>query len=409
MSRIEDEVKDIRGERDELTPVRLLMLALASAVVTANAYYIHPIIARVAADFDISAAAIGAVPALNQMALALGIFLLLPLGDQVSNKRLVTVLVTCQFLSIAIMAFSQSYILFVVGSTILGFFTIAPYLLPAYASKRVAPERLGLVTATLTTGVIGGILVARAGSGIIAEHFGWRAVYFVATVLMLIVSLVLPLIMDEREDRPEGGRQKYSRLVLSVIPLIRRHPEILVSGTIQGLSFGSFMAVWMGLGLHLTSEQMGYGVDVVGYLAAFSVIGLLSTPHLGAYADRIGARRARLLYGSMQLASTVLFLLFGYNLWLLMVPIALTNVFGPSIDVAGRMTVLSQAPDIRTRLMTVYIVLMFIGGGIGSWGGTAAYGIAGWLGSAGLAVTMIAGVLALSWFAWKRFPDPARD
>ena len=377
------------------------MLALASAVVTANAYYIHPIIARVAADFDIGAAEIGAVPALNQIALAVGILLLLPLGDQVSNKRLVTILVTCQFLAMAFMAFSQNYLLFVAGSTILGFFTIAPYLLPAYASKRVPPEQLGAATAMLTTGVIGGVVMARAGSGIIAEHFGWRTVYYVATLLMLVVALVLPLLMDEREKQNEESRQPYARLVLSVLPIIRGFPEILVSGTIQGLSFGSFMAIWMGLGLHLTSDDMGYGVDVVGYLAAFSIIGLLTTPRLGSYADRIGARRARVYFSSIQLASTVLFAVLGYNLWLLLLPIALTNMFGPSIDVTGRMTVLSQTPEIRTRLMTVYIVLMFIGGGIGSWGGTAAYDIAGWAGSAALGVAMMFGVVALSFLALR--------
>ncbi|HSM54216.1 MAG TPA: MFS transporter, partial [Erythrobacter sp.] len=54
-------------------------LAATTAVVTANAYYIHPIIGEVARTFGVDHAAIGIVPALNQVALALGIFLLLPL------------------------------------------------------------------------------------------------------------------------------------------------------------------------------------------------------------------------------------------------------------------------------------------------------------------------------------------
>ena len=62
------------GRRD------LILLTLAGAVVTANAYYIHPIIALVAKDFGVSPSEIGLVPALNQIALALGILLLLPLG-----------------------------------------------------------------------------------------------------------------------------------------------------------------------------------------------------------------------------------------------------------------------------------------------------------------------------------------
>ncbi|MEL7135123.1 MAG: MFS transporter, partial [Pseudomonadota bacterium] len=71
-----------------LTRQQIWILTLASAVVTANAYYIHPIVARVAEDFEVSSSQIGLVPAFNQIALAVGIFLLLPLGDRFSNRVL---------------------------------------------------------------------------------------------------------------------------------------------------------------------------------------------------------------------------------------------------------------------------------------------------------------------------------
>ncbi|MEO0963238.1 MAG: MFS transporter, partial [Pseudomonadota bacterium] len=352
-----------------LSRSRLYLLALASAVVTANAYYVHPIIAVVAEDFGVSASIIGAVPAFNQIALALGIFFLLPLGDRVSNKRLTSIFVAAQFLAISGMAFAQDFELFVAGSTILGFFTIAPYLLPAYVSRRVAPDELGYATAILTTGIIAGILVARAGGGVLAEQFGWRSVYYAAAGLMFLVSILLPFIMEPR-DRETAPGQSYAQLILSIFPIIGRHPTILLSGVIQALSFGIFLAVWMGLGLHLTSPQMGYGVDVVGYLAVFSAISLVTTARLGKWADRVGATKARFVLAIGQLAAVVTLPFFGHSLWLLMIPIILMNLVGPAIDVSGRMTFLSLDPEIRTRLMTIYIVIMFAGGGIFSWAGT---------------------------------------
>ncbi|MEL6413741.1 MAG: MFS transporter, partial [Pseudomonadota bacterium] len=175
-------------------------MTLASAVVTANAYYIHPIIAWVAEDFQVSSSTIGLVPALNQLALALGIFLLLPLGDRYSNRTLTAIFVAGQFVAIAVMTFASDFRLFLIGSTVLGFVTIAPYLLPTYASKRVDPSELGKVTAILTTGIIAGILSARAGAGVIAEYFGWRTVYYIATGLMFLVAVILPFSMDKREQ-----------------------------------------------------------------------------------------------------------------------------------------------------------------------------------------------------------------
>lgn len=391
-------------QRQTLSKSRLYLLALASAVVTANAYYVHPIIAVVAEDFGVSASIIGAVPAFNQIALALGIFFLLPLGDRVSNKRLTSIFVAAQFFAIAGMAVAQDFELFVAGSTILGFFTIAPYLLPAYVSRRVAPGELGHATAILTTGIIAGILVARAGGGVLADLFGWRSVYYAAAGLMLLVSILLPFIMEPR-DRETAPSQSYAQLILSIFPIIASHPKVLLSGVIQALSFGIFLAVWMGLGLHLTSPQMGYGVDVVGYLAVFSAISLVTTARLGKWADRVGATKARFVLAIGQLAAVVTLPFFGHSLWLLMIPIILMNLVGPAIDVSGRMTFLSLDPEIRTRLMTIYIVIMFAGGGIFSWAGTIAYDLAGWNGNAVLSVVLSVLVLGLAALSLRQQRD----
>lgn len=380
----------------------LLLFAAASAIVTANAYYIHPIISLVAEYFGVSEAMIGAVPSLNQLALALGIFFLLPLGDRFSNRMLTITFVIGQVIALILMAFSQGFILFVVGSTILGFVTIAPYLLPAYVSKRVATNRLGHANAILTTGIIFGILVARAGAGVIGEFIGWRAVYGIAAALMILVTVLLFIIMEQRREQAVPTEdQSYIRLIFSVFPIARQYPEILLAGAIQGLGFGSFLAIWMGLGLHLTSPEMGYGTDTVGYLAALTIFNLFITPRLGRWADRIGPRKARLVFAGIHLAGSALLLFTGNSLWLLIIPLFLVNSVGPTIDVSNRMTFLNQPPSVRTRLMTIYIVCMFVGGGIASWAGTAVYHYAHWTGSALLSLSLSALVMLFSIISYR--------
>ncbi|MGB3627131.1 MAG: MFS transporter [Henriciella sp.] len=395
-----DESKESAPAKERrLSGTEVLLLTLACAVVTANAYYIHPIISEVADGFGVDKGLIGIVPGANQIALALGVFLLLPLGDRVSNRKLVTFTVAGQFLSIAGMAFATDFRVFTLASTILGFFTIAPYLLPTYASKRVDPARLGAVTAMLTTGVIGGILVARAGAGIVAETFGWRTVYYIAAAFMLVVSILLPFIMDEREAAADTQpKQSYPRLLLSLFGLVKQHPEILLSGAIQGLGFGVFLSVWMGIGLHL--PDMGYGVDIVGYLAAFSILNLFTTPWLGRVADNIGPYKARLIFASINFTGVCLLWPMGYSLWLLIVPLMIMTLVGPAVDIANRMTFLNLDPSIRTRLMTIYIVMMFIGGGISSSAGTAVYDAFGWAGNGLLAIIMSAILVSLCVVAW---------
>ncbi len=352
---------------------------------------------------------IGMVPALNQLALALGIFLLLPLGDWISNRRLVTIFTIGQFVSILGMTLAQDYTLFVLGSTLLGFFTIVPYLIPAYVSRRIPADELGHATAIVTTGVIVGILVARAGAGVVAENFGWRAVYFIATSLMFAVTLAFPFVLEKGQR--SNNTQSYPGLLSTLPALVKAHSHVLLSGVIQGLSFGAFLCIWMGIGLHLTSDQMGFGVDVVGYLALLAMINMLTTPRLGRWADKVTPRRARFLLSILRIFAVSLFFFAGHSVWLIMIPILFANIVGPVIDVAGRMIILSEAPEVRTRLMTAYIILMFVGGGIGSWGGTAAYDWAGWHGAVGLAFTMsvlVALLSAFSHFTYQRVDSSPR-
>ena len=294
--------------------------------------------------------------------------------------------------------------MFVAASTVMGFFTIAPYLLPAYVSKRTPTSKLGHSTAILTVGVMFGVLVARAGAGVISEHLGWRTVYFIAAGFMAAVSVLLYFIMEGRDKSlAKAPKQSYFELLLSIFPTVKTYPEVLLSGAIQGLGFGTFLAIWMGIGLHLTTPEMGYGTDVVGYLAGLTLINFLVTPLIGKWADKVGARRARFLLACVYVVGVGLFCFVGHSLWLLIIPICITNMVGPTIDVANRMTFLSLAPEVRTRLMTVYIVCMFVGGGISSWAGTIAYDLGGWLGSSLQAFGSALILFLLCWigYRWK--------
>jgi len=390
-----------------LTSGQEYALAVTVAVVTANAYYIHPIIGEVADSFGVSDARIGIVPALNQLALAIGILLLLPLGDRYSNRSLCIAFVTAQAVFMLGMALAEGFAAFTAASTLLGFVTIAPYLIPAFASKRVAPERLGQVTALLTAGVIFGILVARVGAGVVAENFGWRAVYWCAFALMAGVTLLLPVTM---RTEGSGAARKvpagtYYALIGSVFTLARRNRDVLYSAIIQGLNFGSFTATWLALALHLTSDRLGYGVDTVGYLAGIAAVSIVATPRLGRWADVVGPRRARFVTAIVQSVGVVLLYPLGWNVWTVIVPLFIVNAVGPTIDVTGRMTFLALEPEIRTRLTTSYIVFMFIGGAAGSILGTSVYDAAGWLSRCALLMVFSLCVVALSWLAqreWNR-------
>ncbi len=381
---------------NRISELKLFLFALSSAAVVANGYYIHPLITPVAEEFGVSGATIGLAPALNQIALALGILLLLPLGDRINNRKLVTIFVAGQFLAMLAMALSGSFTTFVVASSLLGFVTIAPYLLPAYVTRRVAPGRIGHVTGIMTAGVTLGILGSRVGGGLLGHYFGWRSAYWVGVASMALLVILLPLIMERtRDEKPSGVEPpRYGELLRSLWPIMKSLPEVPLGGLIQALSFGLFLALWLAIGLHL--PRNGYGVDTVGYLAIIAIINVFGSPFAGRFADRIGAERARIYFSLAQLVGVCLLPFAGDNLWLLVVAVIFNTIGGASVDICSRTILFSRAPEIRTRLMTIYIVIMFIGGGISSWLGAATYEYGGWSGISAMAMIYALTIMGLS-------------
>ncbi|MEH6827890.1 MFS transporter [Parasphingorhabdus sp.] len=379
-----------------ISELKLFLFALSSAAVVANGYYIHPLITPVAEEFGVSGATIGLAPALNQIALALGILLLLPLGDRINNRKLVTIFVAGQFLAMLAMALSASFTTFVAASSLLGFVTIAPYLLPAYVTRRVAPGRIGHVTGIMTAGVTLGILGSRVGGGLLGHYFGWRSAYWVGVASMALLVILLPLIMERKRDEKPSDVEppRYTDLLRSLWPIMKSLPEVPLGGLIQALSFGLFLALWLAIGLHL--PRNGYGVDTVGYLAIIAIVNVLGSPYAGRFADRIGAERARIYFSLAQLVGVCILPFAGHNLWLLVIAIIFNTIGGASVDICSRTILFSRAPEIRTRLMTIYIVIMFIGGGISSWLGAATYEYAGWPGISIMAIAYALAIMGLS-------------
>ena len=218
---------------------------------------------------------------------------------------------------------------------------------------------------------------------------------------MVTVSVFLPIVMRDQSGGDKRSKNEpshsYGELLRSVFTLARSNRDLLVSGLIQALNFGSFIALWLGLALHLTSDAMGYGVDTVGYLAGIALVSVFMTPRLGKWADKVGAKRARLIFSVIQLVGITLLYPLGWSVWTLLIPLIIVNAVGPSVDVTGRMTFLNQEPEIRTRLSTTYIVLMFIGGALGSILGTSVYDWAGWEGTCALVVALSLSSLFLSY------------
>ena len=366
------------------------LLAVASAVAVANAYYVQPLLLEVGEAVSISRGLVGVLPALSQVGLACGLAFLLPLGDIISARRLLLAVIPVQIAALVLFATSGSALTVAAASLLIGLFGITPYILPPYASLHVPASRLGHVTGVLTRGIIVGILLARTASGIIGTHLGWRAVYWIAAAMMTAELFLLTRIVRPGSATLPPGGVPYRDLIVSLVRLLRTVPELRIAALCVALSYGSFMVFWLGVTLYLQGPAFGWTPQATGLVALVAAAAASAAPLFGRVVDRSGPHATRAAGLAGMVVAWVLLAVFEGHLAGMAVGLIVLDISATIVDIANRTILYGLDAGIRTRLNAVYQVAMFSGGAAMSVLVGVCWSRGGWLAVCALGVVPVA-------------------
>ncbi len=393
------------GSSEELSDGAVGVLATVVAATVANGYYVQPLLVQIGAAVDLPTSLVGLLPALTQVGLGIGLVTLLPLADSLSARRVLIVTMPLQAAALLAVAASGGAAALMAACLAVGLFGITPYALPPHASLRVRGARLGAVTGMLTRGVICGILLARVVAGLVADRFGWRAVYVLAAAATVVALGVVATVV--RPQRPAAPTVPYGRLVASLVGLLASEPELRAAALSQALAFASFNAFWLGSTLYLHA-RFGWGPGAIGAVGLLGAASALCAPAFGRSAQRLGPRRARPVAMAAMLAAWLLFAAWRESLVGMALALVVLDLGAVVQDVSSRTLLYARAPQVRTRLNAVYTVAMFVGGGLSSAAVGACWAVGGWTGICWFgSATAAAAMLIASWRAMPaRAPDP---
>jgi MFS family permease len=375
-----------------LSRVAIAMLAAACGLAVANANYAQPLLVAIGQSLHLPNAMLGLIPALTQFGVTFGIAFLLPLGDVVPARRLLTVTIILQAAALAGAACAPNGTSLLLLSLMVGFFGITPYVLPPYATLRTPLAQRGRVTALLAQGVIVGMLLARSVSGVIGLYAGWRTVYALAAVAMLLLLWPLRRTVTAEAQVMRSG---YWALMRSVAEVFRTVPVVRWSALCQGLATGSFTTLWVGISLYMQGPDFNWRSDGVGGLALIGAAAAVAAPFVGGFADRRGPRFSLLTALSVLLASWGILAVFGHAVAGIVAGMIALDLGATAADISNRTVIFSLRPDIRTRLATIYMIGKF--GGIAAWLTGVAWSAYGWPGVCALggALAAMAALTAL--------------
>ncbi len=375
-----------------------LLFAIACGLAVANIYYAQPLLDAIADEFRIPHSSAGIVITITQACYALGLLLLVPLGDLLNRRSLIAGQMLLSVLALIVVGTASSSIVLFIGMATVGLLAVVTQTLVAFAATLAAPAERGRVVGLVTSGIVIGILLARTFAGLLTDLAGWRSVYIVSAGLSLLMAGVLFRVLPHDEHERES--LSYLQLLRSTLTLFLQERVLRIRAALALMIFTAFSILWTSLVLPLSAPPLSLSHTAIGAFGLAGAAGALAAARAGRLADlglgqrTTGAALILLLVSWLPISYT------EHSLWALIAGILLLDLAVQAVHVTNQSMILSVRPEARSRLTAGYMIFYSIGSATGSIASTTIYEHMGWNGVCLLGAVVSA--LALLFWALTR-------
>jgi predicted MFS family arabinose efflux permease len=340
-----------------------LLFAVAGGAAVGNLYWAQPLLEEIAASLGVPAAVAGLLVTVTQIGYAIGIFLLVPLGDLLNRRRLIPIVLAASGLALAGSALAPTWAVLFAALLLVGLTAVGAQLLIPLASELADPAARGRVVGTIASGVLIGILLSRTISGLVADQFGWRAIYVLAAVIAWALAVILARVIPTLPARPAIS---YPALLRSVFQAIGSHRAVPVTLILGAATFGTFTLFWTALTFLLSAPPFGYSVSAIGLVGLAGLAGALVARGAGRLHDRglsVPVTGAAL---ALALTSLAVAWLGQTSIVILLIAILTFDIATQASLILNQTRLLSIDAAARSRMNTAFVTGNFIGGALGS-------------------------------------------
>lgn len=370
---------DDRGQHKGM----LALLGLACGVGVANIYYNQPLLLEISRSLHIAEHQAGLIAVATQTGYAVGIVTFVPMGDVLERRALMMRLFAAVSAALLMCAVAPSLWLIVAASVFIGLTASVTHIVLPIAPEVASEADRGRAIGTVMTGLLLGVLLARAVAGYIATLFGWRAVFFTAFV---VNAAFVPILWWRFPKLPPTHPLPYMQALRSLWTIFRREALIREAALEGALFFAAFSTFWTTLAFLLGTPHYHLGPGTAGSFGILGATGALIAPVAGRLNDRRGSRFViSIALGVMILGFLVLWT-FGYHMLGLIAGVVILDFGTQANQISNQTRIFGELPEARSRVNTIYMTHYFLGGSIGSALATWAWARWRWNGVCALAI-----------------------
>jgi MFS transporter, DHA1 family, multidrug resistance protein len=162
----------------------------------------------------------------------------------------------------------------------------------ALAASIVPREKVGSAMGTLQVGLWGGVAIGPLIGGVIADTFGFRAVFVLTAILLLVAGIIVMFSIQENFVPPDPGTRK--RSMFSDWRAILAAPGVGIAYLVRFLDWTATTMLLPILPLFIVSLQVNQGriSTFTGLVVGLSsAAGTISALIFGPLGDKVGHRR----------------------------------------------------------------------------------------------------------------------
>nr|WP_232278894.1 MFS transporter [Paenibacillus sp. 481] len=355
-----------------------LLFAIACGMSVANIYFAQPLLDHLSREFGIDHAIIGILITITQIFYGLGLFLLVPLGDLLNQRRLIIGQMLLSMIALVIVGTASTSTILFAGMALVGLLAVVTQTLVAFAATMADPAERGRVVGVVTSGIVIGILLARTISGVLTDLAGWRSVYLVSAAVLLLMVGALWRVLPNVERKITS--LSYPQLLRSVLMLIAQERILRIRAMLALLIFAAFNILWTPLVLPLSAPPISLSHTAIGAFGFVGVVGALAAARAGKLADRGYGQRTTGVALSLLLLSWLFISYTEQSLFALIVGIILLDLAVQAVHVTNQSMIFTLHAEARSRLTAGYMMFYSIGSAAGSITSTYVYAHYGWSG-----------------------------
>ena len=247
----------------------------------------------------------------------------------------------------------------------------------------------------VVSGLLTGILASRIVSGIVGEMWGWRSMYYIAAMLMLVSFFVTVRVLPDIAPTFKG---KYVDLMKSIFSLLKEFPQLRIYAVRAGLAFGSFLALWACLAFRMAQPPYYAGSDVVGLLGLCGIAGVFSASFVGKYVKLVGVKRFNYVGCVLMLLSWLLLLLFQNYYASLVIGIIIIDIGMQCIQLSNQTSMFEVSPKAANRVNTIFMTTYFVGGTLGTFLSGSVWAIGQWVGVGVVGILLVLASMCFNLF-----------